>query len=413
MISTSSWRHLKKRIKGYANDIIAMQRALTALPALGPQNGGKGEWVKARYLEARLQPLKPDQILRVPCPDKAVPEKNRPNLLALFKGRNTSRKIWILSHLDVVPPGDLTLWKSDPFQLKIKGDVLIGRGVEDNHHGLVSSFFAVKALQEEKILPAFPMGLIFVSDEETGSRKGLEYVLKKKRLLFGPEDLILVPDAGNREGTLIEVAEKSLLWLKFTLKGKQCHASRPDLGRNTLRGTARLIMALEKLHRIFSRSAPRFDVPISTFEPTQKEANVPNVNTIPGQDVFYLDCRVLPRYPLADVLSAITALVSEAESKTGLRITYEIMNAYQAPPATPDQAPVVRALQEGIKAVYRKEAFAKGIGGATVAAFFRKEGLPAAVWMTSSETAHQPNESCRLSHLIGDAQVFAHIFCQS
>ncbi|MBI4768284.1 MAG: M20 family metallo-hydrolase, partial [Deltaproteobacteria bacterium] len=48
-----------------------------------------------------------------------------------------------------------------------------------------------------------------------------------------------------------------------------------------------------------------------------------------------------------------------------------------------------------------------------VAAFFRQAGLPAAVWMTSSETARQPNEFCCLSDLIKDAQVFAHIFCQS
>jgi succinyl-diaminopimelate desuccinylase len=313
----------------------------------------------------------------------------------------------------VVPPGDLRLWKSDPFRLKLKGEVLIGRGVEDNHHGLISSFMAVKALQEERILPAFPVGLVFVSDEETGSRKGLEYVLKKKRRLFGERDLIVVPDAGNRQGTLIEIAEKSLLWLKFTLQGRQCHASRPDLGRNTLRGTARMIMALEKLPKIFSKIDSRFDVPFSTFEPTQKEANVPNINTIPGQDVFYLDCRILPKYPLAEVLSAIRALVSETEAQTKLRITFETVNAYQAPPATSEDAPVVRALQKGIKAVYRKEAFAKGIGGATVAAFFRREGLPAAVWMTSSESAHQPNESCRLSHLIGDAQVLAHVFLEA
>jgi succinyl-diaminopimelate desuccinylase len=73
---------------------------------------------------------------------------------------------------------------------------------------------------------------------------------------------------------------------------------------------------------------------------------------------------------------------------------------------------VVLALQQAIKAVYGREARPQGIGGATVAAFFRKEGLPAAVWMTSSETAHQPNESCPLSSLIKDALVFAHLFCQ-
>ncbi len=209
--------------------------------------------------------------------------------------------------------------------------------------------------------------------------------------------LIIIPDAGNREGTLIEVAEKSLLWIKFTLSGKQCHASRPDLGLNTLRGTAHLILALEKLPRFFNKKDLRFDFPKSTFEPTQKEANVPNVNTIPGQDVFYLDCRVLPGYPLTQVIDKIKDIAAEVGKKTGLGIKIEVVNKVQAPPATKTDAPVVKALQKAIWAVHHKKAFPYGIGGGTVAAFFRQAGLPAAVWLTSSDTAHQPNEFCRLS----------------
>ncbi len=410
--SADPWRKIKTRIEGYKDQLLTLQRDLTAIPALGPQNGGQGEYAKALYLEKALKVLSPKTLLSIPCPDPKVTQGFRPNLLALFEGRHPGKTIWILSHMDIVPVGDRRLWKSDPYELKIKGDALYGRGVEDNHHGIVSSYFAVKALQEEGVSPSCPVGLIFVSDEETGSQKGLEYLLKQKRHFFKAEDLIIVPDAGNRQGTLIEVAEKSLLWLKFTLSGKQCHASRPDLGINTLRGTAYLIMALEKLQQIFNKKDRCFDIPQSTFEPTQKEANVPNVNTIPGKDIFYLDCRVLPEYSLKKVIEKIKALALEVEKKTGVRVKVEVVNAVQAPPATATDAPVVRAIQEAVQAVYHREAFPQGIGGATVAAFFRKAGLPAAVWCTSSETAHQPNESCRLSHLIKDAQVFAHIFCQ-
>lgn len=412
-IAPSTWLKIKKRIQGYQDPIVSFQRDLTALPALGPQNGGQGELAKALYLEKRLKALAPQTLINIGCPDHRVPKGIRPNLLALFHGERSSRTIWILSHMDIVPIGDRQLWKSDPYELKRKGDFLYGRGVEDNQHGIVSSYFAVKALQEEGVCPAHPIGLLWVSDEETGSHKGLEYVLKKKRSMFKTEDLIIVPDAGNREGTMIEVAEKSLLWMKFTLSGRQCHGSRPDLGINTLRGTAHFITALEKLPRIFKKKNPHFDLPISTFEPTQKEANVSNINTIPGQDVFYMDCRVLPEYPLSKVIDAIKSIAAMVEKKTGLGIKIEVINSLQAPPATKADAPVVRALQEAVRAACHKEAFPWGIGGGTVAAFFREVGLPAAVWCSSSGTAHQPNEFCRLSHLIKDAQVFAHIFCQS
>jgi len=407
------WPGIKNRIRGYKEQMVTLQRDLTAIPALGPQNGGLGEYAKALYLEKQLKALSPQVLLNISCPDPQVPQGFRPNLLALFDGQYPSKTIWILSHMDIVPIGDMRLWKSDPYELKMKGDILYGRGVEDNHHGIVSSYFAVKALQEEGVRPTYPIGLLFVSDEETGSHKGLEYVLKRKRDLFKVNDLIIVPDAGNREGTLIEVAEKSLLWMKFILSGRQCHASRPDLGINTLRGTAHLIMALEKLSYIFNKKDPRFDIPKSTFEPTQKEANVPNINTIPGQDIFYLDCRILPEYPLKKVIEKIRQITVEVEKKTKVGIKMEVINTVHAPLPTDANAPVVQALQEAVKAVYHKKAFPIGIGGATVAAFFRQAGLPAAVWCTSSETAHQPNEFCRLSHLIKDAQIFAHIFCQS
>ena len=45
--------------------------------------------------------------------------------------------LWTVGHMDVVPVGDLNLWSGDPFTLRVDGDTLIGRGVEDNHQGIV------------------------------------------------------------------------------------------------------------------------------------------------------------------------------------------------------------------------------------------------------------------------------------
>ena len=69
------------------------------------------------------------------------------------------------------------------------------------------------------------------------------------------------------------------------------------------------------ISRFFKKTDRGFDLPQSTFEPTQKEANVSNINTIPGHDVFYLDCRVLPEYPLSTVIDAIKSIAVEVEQK--------------------------------------------------------------------------------------------------
>ncbi|MFW6126780.1 MAG: M20 family metallo-hydrolase [Thermodesulfobacteriota bacterium] len=399
---------VSERLEQYREEMINLQRELVSRVAVGPDQGGPGEGEKAAFLEELLT----DWGLRVdnyPAPDPRVAGGGRPNLVAWLPGQ-TVDKVWVLTHMDVVPPGDLSLWDSDPYTLRVDGDRLIGRGAEDNHQSLVSSLMAVKALLDLGITPPRSVGLALVSDEETGSKKGLDFLLSTQPQLFSPQDLIIVPDAGSMDSTLIEVAEKSILWLRLTLLGKQCHASRPQLGRNTLRAAAHVIVALEALHREFAGENPLFDPPESTFEPTQKEGNVGNINTIPGRDVFYLDCRVLPEFDLEQVKERVAAIGRETAAKFGVSLEVEPVQELPSPPPTDPDAPVVKALVRGIREVYGREARPRGIGGGTVAAFFRQRGLPAAVWMTVSHTAHQPNEYCLLSNIVGDARVLAHVF---
>ena len=96
-----------------------------------------------------------------PAPDDRVAGGRRPNLVALLPGQRPE-KVWVLSHLDVVPVGELNLWNTDPFILHVDGDLLYGRGVEDDHHGIVASFFAVRAFMEAGITPARTIGLALV-----------------------------------------------------------------------------------------------------------------------------------------------------------------------------------------------------------------------------------------------------------
>jgi len=390
--------------------MIGLQRELVCRNAVGPDNGGPGEGAKAAYLQGLLEGWGL-QVDNFPTPDERVANGQRPNLVAYLPGRRPE-KVWVLSHLDVVPVGDMALWDSDPFVLKVEGDRLYGRGVEDNHHGIVSSLMAAKVFLDLGITPERTVALALVSDEETGSHLGLEYLVWNHRRLFSDQDLIIVPDAGNEEGTLIEVAEKSILWLKLTLLGKQAHASRPHAARNTLRACAHAIVALEALAREFPQKNPLFRPPESSFEPTRKEENVGNINTIPGRDVFYLDCRVLPEIDLREVIRRVKEIGAEVAEKFGVALEVETMQDLQAAPATVADAPVVQALQRAIREVYGREAKPQGIGGGTVAAFFRQQGLPAAVWMTVSHTAHSPNEFCLLSNLLGDAKVMAHVFLE-
>ncbi|HEX2694645.1 MAG TPA: M20 family metallo-hydrolase, partial [Acidobacteriota bacterium] len=287
MVNAETFARIARRIDSFRNEMIDMQVRLTALPAIAPASGGEGEGKRAEFLARFLEENGFVDIQRLNAPDLDAPDGFRPNLLARYKGKSAARTVWVMTHTDIVPPGELSLWKGDPYKAWIEKGRIHGRGVEDNQQDLVASLFAVKAFRAEGLLPASDIGIALVADEETGSMKGIDHVLQHTDA-FRKQDLIIVPDAGNEAGTLIEVAEKSILWLKIKTLGKQAHGSTPEKGVNSFKAASYLITELDKLYGTYDRSDPLFDPPISTFEPTKKEANVPNINTIPGEDVFYM-----------------------------------------------------------------------------------------------------------------------------
>jgi len=391
-----------------SDELIRLQTALVAIPALGPTNAGQGEEAKAGYLASYLADFDGISMEMISAPDDRVQSGRRPSLVVRRPGRS-KRTLWLIAHTDVVPTGDLSLWTGDPFTLRREGDLIYGRGVEDNHQGLASAFILLRALEQARAETALSLGILLAADEETGNALGIEYVMREHPHVFAPDDLVLIPDFGTRDGSAVEVAEKSVFWLKFTVQGKQCHASTPDEGVNSLVGAAALVLALQRLEHVFDRQDPLFDPPASTFAPTKKEANVPNVNTIPGQDVFYLDCRVLPDYPLDDVEKEIRSICDEVEAERGVRIGISTVVREQAAPGTDPGCEAVVRLCAALREERGLEPKVIGIGGGTVASSFRKRGLPAACWSTLLNTAHQPDEHSSISNTLADARVFARI----
>jgi succinyl-diaminopimelate desuccinylase len=400
---------LLEQLSMYEELVLEWQTALTEIPAIGPENSGNGEARKSKIIKKLLDDIGMDEFIELNAPDSRVPDGYRPNLLARLKGYSSERTLWIMSHMDIVPEGDKQLWESDPFHATVKDGKIYGRGTEDNQQGIISSLLLFKVLKDQHVIPPFDLGLAIVSDEEAGSEYGIQYVLQNRPDLFRKTDWIIIPDAGNEDGTMIEVAEKSILWVKFEIKGKQTHASTPEKGINAHTAGAHLIIGMENLYKHFNQSDPVYDPPISTFEPTKKEPNVGNINTIPGHDVVYFDCRLLPAYSLDSLKTRIQQICREVETQFYVKISISYVQDVSAPPPTPADTPVAVALKQAVRAVLNREAKSIGIGGGTVAAYFRKAGLAAVCWCTVDDTLHSPNEYCRIENVLNDAKVFAHV----
>jgi succinyl-diaminopimelate desuccinylase len=85
----------------------------------------------------------------------------------------------------------------------------------------------------------------------------------------------------------------------------------------------------------------------------------------------------------------------------------EIVQKQSAPKLLDGEAEVVQLLKAAVKSARGIDAYVGGIGGGSCAAFFRKAGIPAALWSTVDEVAHQPDECCKVGNLVADAGVFA------
>ena len=398
--------------ENHKSDIIGLEKLLTSIPAIAPEGGGDGEALKCGALEKWLKENGFENVQRFEAPDSRVSAGVRPSLVVTIPGsipeEQDNGRVWVMTHLDVVPTGDITLWKTNPFECVEKDGVLYGRGVEDNQQGLVSSVFAALYLLKNGIKPAHTVKLLFAADEENGSNYGIIWLINNTKL-FRKSDLVLIPDGGDPQGSTIEIAEKNLLWLQVHVMGKQTHGSRPDSGANACLAAADLTLRLHNLEKIFNKKDSLFEPDYSTFQPTKRAKNVDSINIIPGEDTFCMDCRILPCYKLSDVIEKVDEQCREVEKIHGVKIEYTCPQKSESP-ATSKDAPVAKKLADAIKAVHGINPRFIGIGGGTVGAELRREGIDAVVWSTLDDQAHQPNEYCKVENIIKDAMTLVEVF---
>jgi len=393
-------------IDNMKDEIVQSLCEMVSYPAINPSEGGTGEKAKAEYLIGKLKELGFDDIENYICIDNLGNE--RPNIVAHIPGK-TAQRLWIVGHMDVVPAGDLAAWETDPFKAVVKDDKVYGRGTNDNGAAIITALYAALAYKRLGILPKYEICLCFVANEETGSQYGIQHVIKQK--IFREDDLVLVPDMMSPEGDFIEVAEKSIFWFEFDMLGKQVHASLPNTGINAARAANEFCCALDAaLHNAYPETNEIFTDPAySTFEPTRRRTNVDSINIVPGKETFAFDCRVLPGIPKAGLEKIIDEEMARTEKKFGVKIVRRYLQCDEAAPVTPVYAPVVQMLAQAVKDVLKTEPKIAGVGGGTCGAFFRRAGIPAAVWGLGDTTEHMPNEFIKICHLTEGTKVLANM----
>ena len=102
-------------VKGFfaeqRKEIINLETQLTSHIAIAPEGNGDGETEKCNALEAWLKEKGFNDIERYEAPDSRVSSGSRPSLVVTIPGTDNNSRIWVMAHIDVVPTGDLKLWK--------------------------------------------------------------------------------------------------------------------------------------------------------------------------------------------------------------------------------------------------------------------------------------------------------------
>lgn len=401
-------QQLTQSISDSEERIVKALCDMLRIKAVGPENGGAGEGERGAFLLELVKGMGFDSVEMYESEDPRVPSGRRPNIVVRKRG-TSDRNVWVVTHMDIVPEGDLSAWESPPYDPRVENGRIYARGAEDNGQDLIASLFGLEALVRAGVKPAANVGLAFVSDEEYGNTHGIDVLIDKG--IFKEGDLIVVPDHGYPDGSKMAVVEKSVAWVRVVVIGKQTHGSTPENGVNAFETAARYLTAcMDRLRDKFSASDDLFDPPRSTFVPSKCEGNGYNINTVPGRQEFACDFRVLPEYPLDDIMAEMQEVAKDIEGVSGARIEVSFIERTESAGRTSPDSEVVKRLGRAVNTVGGFTPEVVGIGGATCASPFRRIGLDAVAWSMIPGTGHDANEYTEISGLMFDTKVYAVLF---
>jgi acetylornithine deacetylase len=243
--------------------------------------------------------------------------EGRGNLLLEYCPEGAAGTVtFIGSHLDVVPANPET-WERNPFQLKVEGDKLYGRGTTDclGHVALVTELFI--QLAEKKPALKFSVHAVFIASEENSSIPGvgvekLLEVGKLEKLKNGPLFWVDSADSQPCMGTAT-----AMMWT-LRVEGRLFHSGLPHKGINSLE------LAMEAMAHIqsnFYKDYPahpeeeryKFATP-STMKPTQIRCSEGSVNQLPPWTEIQGDIRLTPFYDAEACLEKVMGYVASLNS---------------------------------------------------------------------------------------------------
>lgn len=315
-------------VVGLVSSLIRFDTSNTGDPATTKGENECAQWVAQQLEEVGYQ----TEYIEAGAP-------NRGNVFARLPGKDRGRgALLIHGHLDVVP-AEAADWSVHPFSGAIEDGYVWGRGAVDMKDMVGMTLAVARHFKRNGIVPPRDLVFAFVADEEHGGRHGAHWLVDHRPDLFdGVTEAIgevggfslTVPrkEGGERTLYLIETAEKAMLWMRLTARGRAGHGSMihddnavtavaeaaAKLGRHRFPivmtdAVEQFLQAIaEETGYTFDWNDPDLDGAVSklgtiarivgatlrdTANPTMLKAGY-KANVIPATAEAVVDCRVLP-----------------------------------------------------------------------------------------------------------------------
>ncbi|MEX1077926.1 MAG: ArgE/DapE family deacylase [Homoserinimonas sp.] len=200
-----------------------------------------------------------------------APYADRPNLAATMNGAGGGRSLILNGHIDVVPPGPESVWHSSPWEPRIEGGRMFGRGTADMKAGVTSLVFVGHALRDANVTLCGDLTLMTVIDEECTGNGTLSAIDRGYRA-----DAAIMPEPS---GCRARDAEVAVLWVRITTRGRGGHAKNAGASVNAIDKAAFLVAGVHELQERANAAPGRPAV----FEGIEHPLNY-NVGVISGGD---------------------------------------------------------------------------------------------------------------------------------
>ena len=393
------FQRLDACIRSLRPEIVDFTEALVGVASENPPGTAYAECV--RVIDSRLRALGLEAEHVTYRPRKGEPDRSE--AAVLLSGVGTGRRtLYFSGHYDVVPV-------STPGQCRAvrRGNTLFGRGTADMKGGLAAMLYAAVALQRVGAPLDGRVALVFVPDEETGGRRGSEYLARLGRL--GTDGIgMLTPEPTSG---LVWNANRGAITLRVTVHGRQAHVGLLHQGRNAFEDAIRVVTALQALARRVGRRRTRFHLTPSEARRSlmliggRVEAGS-NFNVVPDTCSFTVDRRMNPEEDLATERDALFD-VFDRMRRQGIQLDVEVLQEAR-PSGVSEATPLGRALRQHVRAVTGRPARIQMCPGLLEIRFYAEQGMPAYAYGPGPlAVAHGPKEFVRIDGLVECAAIYA------